>query len=134
MDVVGQAVEVLAVLVIVFGIGLVFARAGVDLLHRQGTVAFREARLDLGRSILVGLEILVAGDIIRTVATDITLTGLGALAGLIFIRTFLSFAIEVEITGRWPWRRAGRDITPADDETGDSDSDPRPESARRRPR
>jgi hypothetical protein len=46
------------------------------------------------------------------VATDLTFTAIGTLAGLILIRTFLSYAIEVEITGQWPWRRGGPDVSP----------------------
>ena len=65
---------------------------------------YRSFRLMLGRAILVGLELLVAGDIIRTVAQDPTLSGLVVLAGVVVIRTFLSFSMELEINGRWPWQ------------------------------
>ena len=64
------------------------------------------ATLDvLGRSILLGLEFLVAADIIHTVAVDPTLQSLSVLAGIVLIRTFLSFSLEVEIEGRWPWQK-----------------------------
>jgi uncharacterized membrane protein len=63
-------------------------------------------RSDLGRAILLGLEFLVAADIINTVAIEPTLQSLAVLAGIVLIRTFLSFSLEVEIEGRWPWRRA----------------------------
>jgi uncharacterized membrane protein len=63
-------------------------------------------RSDLGRSILLGLEFLVAADIVNTVAIDPTLDSLAVLAGIVLIRTFLSFSLEVEIDGRWPWQRA----------------------------
>jgi uncharacterized membrane protein len=62
-------------------------------------------RTDLGRSILLGLEFLVAADIIATVALKPTLESLAVLAGIVLIRTFLSFSLEVEIEGRWPWQR-----------------------------
>ncbi len=62
-------------------------------------------RSDLGRSILLGLEFLVAADIINTVAIEPTLQSLLILGGIILIRTFLSFSLEVEIEGRWPWDR-----------------------------
>ncbi|WP_225204508.1 DUF1622 domain-containing protein [Novosphingobium huizhouense] len=62
-------------------------------------------RSGLGRSILLGLEFLVAADIINTVAIEPTLASLAVLAGIVLIRTFLSFSLEVEIEGRWPWRR-----------------------------
>lgn len=66
--------------------------------------AYKALRSNLGRSILLGLELLVAADIINTVAIDPTLQSLAILAGIVLIRTFLSFALEVEIEGRWPWQ------------------------------
>jgi len=62
-------------------------------------------RKSLGRSILIGLELLVAGDIIRTVAVAPSLENLLVLGGIVLIRTFLSISLEVEIEGKWPWRR-----------------------------
>lgn len=62
-------------------------------------------RSSLGRAILLGLEFLVAADIINTVAVEPTLLSVAVLAGIILIRTFLSFSLEVEIEGRWPWQR-----------------------------
>ncbi|MEX2335373.1 MAG: DUF1622 domain-containing protein, partial [Pseudohongiella sp.] len=64
---------------------------------------FREIRQTLGRGILLGLEFLVAADIIHTVAIELTLESVLTLALVVLIRTFLSFALEVELTGRWPW-------------------------------
>jgi uncharacterized membrane protein len=58
-----------------------------------------------GRSILLALELLVAADIIRTVAVDPSLRNVGVLGLIVLIRTFLSFSLEVEIDGTWPWRR-----------------------------
>lgn len=62
-------------------------------------------RSSLGRAILLGLEFLVAADIINTVAVTPTLLSIAVLAGIVIIRTFLSFSLEVEIEGRWPWDR-----------------------------
>lgn len=59
----------------------------------------------LGRAILTGLELLVAADIIRTVAIDPTLESVAVLGLIVIIRTFLSFSLEVEIDGRWPWQK-----------------------------
>ena len=67
--------------------------------------AYRELRRNVGRSILLGLELLVAGDIIRTVAIAPTFTSVGVLAAIVAVRTFLSFTLEVELTTRWPWQR-----------------------------
>ncbi len=65
---------------------------------------FQTYRLQLARGILLGLEFLVAADIIKTVAIEFTFTSVGVLAGIVLIRTFLSLAIEMELTGRWPWQ------------------------------
>lgn len=66
-------------------------------------------RSSLGRSILLGLEFLVAADIINTVAVEPTIHSLLVLAGIVIIRTFLSFSLEVEIDGRWPWQKSKPD-------------------------
>jgi uncharacterized membrane protein len=65
-------------------------------------------RSSLGRAILLGLEFLVAGDIINTVAVQPSLSSVAVLAGIVAIRTFLSFSLETEIEGRWPWQRGGQ--------------------------
>ena len=65
---------------------------------------YRSYRQLLGRSILLGLELLVAADIIRSVAITPTFESVGVLAIIVLIRTFLSFSLELEITGRWPWQ------------------------------
>jgi uncharacterized membrane protein len=68
--------------------------------------AYQSYRANLGRGILLGLEFLIAADIIGTVAVEPTLENLGVLAIIVLIRTFLSFTLEVEIQGRWPWQHA----------------------------
>ncbi|KAA2244289.1 DUF1622 domain-containing protein [Salinarimonas soli] len=68
--------------------------------------AYHRYRANLGRGILLGLELLVAADIIGTVAVTPSVENLLILGLIILIRTFLSFSLEVEIEGRWPWRRA----------------------------
>ena len=70
---------------------------------------YRLYRQLLGRSILLGLELLVAADIIRTVAVTPTFETVGVLAIIVLIRTFLSFSLELEITGRWPWQKQSGD-------------------------
>ncbi len=65
--------------------------------------AFREG---LGRALLLGLELLVAADIIRTVAVTPTIESVVVLALIVLIRTFLSWSLEVELNGRWPWQKA----------------------------
>ena len=67
--------------------------------------AYHALRADLGRAILLGLELLVIADIIGTVAIEPNLANLGVLAVIVAIRTALSFALELEVSGRWPWQR-----------------------------
>ena len=101
---VGRAIDAVGVAVIVVGIVVAAAISVRQALTRRGPV-YNPFRQRLGRAILLGLELLVAGDIIRTVAATPTLTSVGVLAGIVAIRTFLSFSLEVEITGRWPWQK-----------------------------
>jgi uncharacterized membrane protein len=68
---------------------------------------YQRFRQDLGRGILLGLEFLVAGDIIRTVAVEPTLESVSVLGLVVLIRSFLSLTLEVELQGTFPWRRAG---------------------------
>jgi uncharacterized membrane protein len=70
---------------------------------------YRKFRSDFGKTILLGLEFLIASDIVGTVAVGPTFKDLGVLGLLVVIRTFLSFALELEITGRWPWQKSGGD-------------------------
>ncbi len=68
---------------------------------------YQEFRESLGRGILLGLEFLIAADIIYTVAVELTFKTIGVLAIVVLIRTFLSLTLEVEINGRWPWQKRG---------------------------
>lgn len=78
---------------------------------RRSNICYQQFRANLGKSILVGLEFLVAADIIATVAITPTLNSVGVLAGIVVIRTFLSFALQVEIEGRLPWDTKERNHT-----------------------
>jgi uncharacterized membrane protein len=104
----GMAIDAAGVVVIVTGAAIAFVIAAVRLARRESEV-YRPFRQQLGQTILLGLELLVAGDIVRTVAASPTLTSVAILAAIVFIRTFLSFSLEVEITRRWPWQK--REIT-----------------------
>ncbi len=66
---------------------------------------FKKVRQMLGHGILLGLEFLVAADIIHTVAVELTFESVGVLALVVIIRTFLSFTLDLELTGRWPWQK-----------------------------
>lgn len=73
--------------------------------HRLDSAGFEILRATFGRSILLGLEVLIAADLVRTLAVELTLGSLAILGTLIGIRTVLALSLEVEIEGRWPWRR-----------------------------
>lgn len=95
------------------GIAIIVAQAVYSPLHalvlkfkmRSDVALFNTWRIELGKGILLGLEFLVAADIITTVAVEFSLESIGILAAIVGIRTFLSFALEVEMTGRWPWEQ-----------------------------
>jgi uncharacterized membrane protein len=106
-----QIIHAITGVVEVAGIAVILAGAVVaawlfarDLRRAGAGRAYKSLRSNLGRSILLGLELLVAADIIDTVAIEPTLESLAVLAGIVLIRTFLSFSLEVEIEGRWPWQ------------------------------
>jgi uncharacterized membrane protein len=102
-----RVVEFVGVVVLLVG-ALFAAAAFAKRLLRRATFqdAYHALRADLGRGILLGLELLVIADIIGTVAIQPTLQNLGVLAMIVAIRTLLSFALELEVSGRWPWQRA----------------------------
>ncbi|MEI5584968.1 MULTISPECIES: DUF1622 domain-containing protein [unclassified Agromyces] len=113
---VGEAIDVLGVAAIVVGVLYASADAAIRRVRRTGPVYARFRRV-LGRGILIGLELLVAADIIRTVAVTPTLESVSVLALIVVIRTFLSWSLEVEISGRWPWQKAGAGVVEPDDDT-----------------
>jgi len=82
----------------------IYLRDGLK--HGGWSSRFQPFRATLGRGILLGLEFLIAADIIRTITLDPTLDGLIVLGGIVVVRTFLSLSLQVEIEGRWPWQSA----------------------------
>ena len=107
---VSRSVELVGVVVLIGG-GLYslvgFARKAV---RRDTEDAYEELRRTLGRSILVGLEILVGADIIRTIAVSPSFTSVGVLGLVVVVRTFLSFSLEAELEGQWPWKRKEHEV------------------------
>jgi uncharacterized membrane protein len=103
---IGKSIDGAGVFVILVGAIAATLRAGAGARTGQPDV-YRRFRQQLGRSILLGLELLVAADIIRTVAVSPTLTSVAVLGGIVLLRTFLRFSLELEITGRWPWQHEG---------------------------
>ena len=106
MEQVARGVEVIGIVTLVVGLVIALARAGGILLgSKDAEKAYRVVRTVFGRSILLGLEFLVAADIIRTVAVEPSLENVAVLGVIVLIRTFLSFSLGVEIDGTLPWRR-----------------------------
>jgi uncharacterized membrane protein len=104
LETIGRGIDVAGVLAIAGGIGLTVLFTAGRFRRREPHV-YRRFRQEVGRAILLGLELLVAADIIRTVAVSPTLESVAVLAGIVLVRTFLSFSLEVELTGMWPWQR-----------------------------
>jgi uncharacterized membrane protein len=99
---VGVCIEIFGVFIIVAGI----VWSSFLLAHRgQIERHYDQYKIRIGRSLLLGLEVLVAADIVKTIAIQLNFTSLGLLAGLVVVRTFLSWTLVLEIEGRWPWRR-----------------------------
>src|SRR4051812_43031061 len=98
---IGVGIEIFGVLIIVAGI--IWSSRFI---YRQGTRSrYDSYKISIGRSLLLGLEVLVAADIVKTIAIELTFASLGLLAGLVLVRTFLSWTLVLEIEGRWPWQR-----------------------------
>lgn len=103
-----RGIEITGIAVLVVGgVAASAAFAARAARRRPFAPSYEAYRANLGRAILLGLEFLVAADIIGTIAVEPTFRSLGVLALIVVIRTFLSFSLEVEIEGRWPWQRGG---------------------------
>ena len=91
-------------------------RYAYEITIKRGVDAFGDLRKNLGRVILLGLEVLIIADIIRTIVVDQSLESVGVLGIIVVIRVVLSFSLEVEIDGMWPWNkwRVGREQTPTE--------------------
>jgi uncharacterized membrane protein len=110
VDQLAKFLELAGVGIIIGGVVLatvLFMRSGL----RSGgwQAAYQACRSNLGRGILLGLELLVGADIISTITAPLTFQSVALLGGIVLIRTFLSFSLETEIEGCWPWQRAGKD-------------------------
>ena len=106
IELVGSVVDAVGVLVLL--IGALYATIGFLFRKQTGVDSpYRTYRKNMGKAILLGLEFLVAADIIRTVVVSPTIEHVLALGLVVLVRTFLSMSLEVELEGRWPWQRAG---------------------------
>jgi uncharacterized membrane protein len=99
---VGICIEAFGVIIIVAGI--IWSTYRYITSGEEGW-NYDQYRIRVGRSLLLGLELLVAADIVKTIAIELTFRSLGLLAGLVLVRTFLSWTLVLEIEGRWPWAR-----------------------------
>jgi uncharacterized membrane protein len=101
---IGRAIDAIGVAVIAGG-ALLAVFVTIARMGRDSAAAYEVFRRRLGRAILLGLEFLVAADIIRTVAVTPTGESIAVLGGIVLIRTFLSFSLQLEVTGAWPWQQ-----------------------------
>ena len=108
IEVTARCIEAVGVIAIVAGGAVAIVLGALRLRSHNGTEVYRAFRHDLGRAIIVGLELLVAADIVQTIGERPSLLDLAALGAIVAIRTALSFTLEVELDGRWPWQRAQR--------------------------
>jgi uncharacterized membrane protein len=109
VELVVLVIELVAVAILAIGVLWRLGRAVVERVQGNSAEAVvAAARLGLGRVLLLGLEVLIAADIIATVALDLNLESVAALGLVVLIRTFLGWAIEVESFGHWPWQAAAR--------------------------
>jgi uncharacterized membrane protein len=99
-----QALDIAAFAVVLIAVALSTAAFLVRVTQTGFLANYRDYRANLGRGILLGLEILIAADILKSVVVDPTLQGIAVLGGIVLIRTFLSISLDVEINGHWPWK------------------------------
>ena len=120
LELVVQGFEALGVGILVCGGALSVASYLVDLGRLDRRSAYERLRTNLGRTILLGLEVLIVADIVLTVAIDRTLESAATLGLIVLVRTFLSFSLEIELDGVVPWRRRQMGLpNPSDEpETG----------------
>jgi uncharacterized membrane protein len=105
MDTVVKVFEIAGVAVLAIGSALALVGGGLLVARGERTVAYASVRQNVGRSILLGLEILIIADIVKTITIDTTLESAVILGIIVLVRTFLSFSIEIELEGTPPWRR-----------------------------
>lgn len=107
MEIVGTAMDGVGVFIVAAGALVATARLLVHRVHNTGNY-YSLYRQDIGRAILLGLEFLIAGDIIRTVVVAPTIQNVVVLGLIVLIRTFLSLSLQLEIEGKLPWKTAAR--------------------------
>lgn len=115
MEDISRAFEWIAVAVLIVAFSLAVFAVTRDLVRGEAaSITYRRGREIFGRGLLIGLEVLVAADLIRTVAVQPTITNVGVLGLIVVVRTLLSFALSVEIDGVLPWRKRALGATDAE--------------------
>jgi uncharacterized membrane protein len=114
MERVVQAFEVAGVVILAVGSAAALALAGRALARGERSTAYKLARQNVGRSVLLGLEVLIIADIVETITVDPTLESALALSLIVLVRTFLSFSLEIELDGVVPWRKNARSTVPSE--------------------
>lgn len=104
IDVIARIVEFAGVMIMFLGVLFAFIRA-LMASSKFGHDTYLRIRQDVGKSILLGLEVLIAADIMATVVTEPTLRNVLVLGLIVLIRTFLSLSLQVELEGRFPWQK-----------------------------
>jgi uncharacterized membrane protein len=105
MEVVANGFEIAGVAILVLGSILAFTSAAAALLRGDRRAAYERARQNVGRAILLGLEVLIIADIVLTITVDPTLESAFSLGLIVIVRILLSFSLEIELEGSLPWRR-----------------------------
>lgn len=104
-EVIVEVLEAAGIGIITLGVVLATIMFAYRLRTQEFARSFRQYRLGLGRGIVLGLEVLIAADIVRTAVVEPTFSNVGVLGLIVLIRTFLSMALELELEGQWPWQR-----------------------------
>ena len=102
--VVSELIEIVAIVVIAIAVVVALAGGLVRSFQSDATVAFETFKRYMARGLLIGLDLLIAADIIKTVTLEATLENVAILGLLVMIRTFLSWSLVLEVEGRWPWQ------------------------------
>jgi uncharacterized membrane protein len=105
IELVVLALEIVGVVVIVVGLAMASVRYLRQMRHTARQPAYIRYRHSVGRSIIAGLEFMIAADIIKTITVDSSLVSIAVLAAIVLIRTFLSFTLHLEVEGYWPWQQ-----------------------------
>jgi len=106
LETLARVLEIIGASALILGFVICTGKALLEVRSLGPLTAYHRYRVSLGRVVLLGLEVLVAATIIKTITVDPTLASLGLLAAMVAIRTILGWTTVLEMSGRWPWQRA----------------------------